>query len=63
LVFAARQGEAGGLNLWPLEPVPTTYERQWPAGQGLARARNFDPIFAPDGSVVVASTRDRAVGN
>jgi len=60
LVFAARAGAAGGLDLWLLEPGSGTCRRLTsddgrPAGP--VHTHNLDPVFAPDGSLVFASTR------
>jgi hypothetical protein len=60
LVFAARQGAAAGLDLWLLDVGAGTCRRLTnDAGRqvGPVRVHNFDPVFAPDGSVVYASTR------
>jgi hypothetical protein len=61
VVFAARPGAASGLDLWLLNvPAGTCTQlthdggRMTPSG---VRVHNFDPVFAPDGSVVFASTR------
>lgn len=60
LAFAARAGQASGLDLWLLDltaktcrPLTTDNGRM----AGLVRVHNFDPVFAPDGSLVFASTR------
>jgi hypothetical protein len=60
LVFAARGGQDDGLDLWLLDLTTgscrrLTDDRGGPAG--LVRVHNFDPVFAPDGSLVFASTR------
>ena len=61
LVFAARAGAASGLDLWVLDGGGTGTCRQLTTDggrmQGLVRVHNFDPVFAPDGTVVFASTR------
>ena len=60
LVFAARQGAASGLDLWLLDVAGGTCRRLTnDAGRqmGPVRVHNFDPVFAPDGSLVYASTR------
>ena len=60
LVFAVRQGAAGGLDLWLLEPGANRCRQlTQDSGRmaGPARVHNFDPVFAPDGSLVFASTR------
>jgi hypothetical protein len=62
LVFAARIGAGGGLDLWLLDVGAGTCSRLT-TGNGQAvgsagvRLHNFDPVFAPDGSIVFASTR------
>ena len=64
LVFAARQGEAGGLDLWLLEPAAGRCRRLSEDNgrlEGSVRVHNFDPVFAPDGSLVFASTRRGAL--
>jgi hypothetical protein len=64
LVFAARQGEAGGLDLWLLEPAAGRCQRLTQDNgrrEGPVRVHNFDPVFAPDGSLVFASTRRGAL--
>jgi len=58
LVFAARTGADSGFDLWMLEGqscrrLTTDNGRM----AGSVRVHNFDPVFAPDGSVVFASTR------
>src|SRR5450432_579942 len=62
VVFAARPGAASGLDLWQLDvgagsctQLTTDAGRQ--VGSNNVRVHNFDPVFAPDGSVVFASTR------
>ena len=63
LVFAARSSAAGGLDLWMLDRAGggTGTCRQLTTdngrSQGPVKVHNFDPVFAPDGSVVFASTR------
>jgi hypothetical protein len=60
LIFAARQGMAGGLDLWLLDVAGGSCRQLTSDNgrmQGLVRVHNFDPVFAPDGSVVYASTR------
>ena len=37
--------------------LPAADQRQRPHGSGPVRVHNFDPVFAPDGSLVFASTR------
>ena len=61
LVFAARPGAASGLDLWLLD-VAAGRCRQLTSDAGRTvgtdvRVHNFDPVFAPDGSMVFASTR------
>jgi len=60
VVFAARPGAASGLDLWLLDVAGGTC-KQLTSDGGRAvngvRVHNFDPVFAPDGSVVFASTR------
>ena len=60
VVFAGRSSAASGLDLWLLDvgaatcrPLTTDNGRM----AGPVRVHNFDPVFAPDGSVVFASTR------
>jgi hypothetical protein len=60
VVFAARMGAAGGLDLWLATPTNGNCTRLTSDNgrmQGPARVHNFDPIFAPEGSLVFASTR------
>jgi hypothetical protein len=60
LVFSARVGEAGGHDLWLLEPGKGTCRRLTSDNgrrEGGVRVHNFDPVFAPDGALVFASTR------
>jgi hypothetical protein len=63
LVFAARLGDAGGLDLYELTVqagTPGACRRLTNSGgqrvQGV-RVHNFDPAYAPDGTIVFASTR------
>ena len=61
LIFAARPGAASGLDLWLLDvggraPAGSSRTDNGRAVNGV-RVHNFDPVFAPDGSVVFASTR------
>src|SRR6185503_4432407 len=60
LIFAARPNAGSGLDLWLLDVAGGTC-RQLTADNGKpvngVRVHNFDPVFAPDGSVVFASTR------
>jgi hypothetical protein len=61
LIFAARPGAASGFDLWVIDGGGTGACRQLTTDggrmQGLVRVHNFDPVFAPDGTVVFASTR------
>jgi hypothetical protein len=61
LIFAARPGAASGLDLWLLDVRAGTCAQLTRDGGRLTasgvRVHNFDPVFAPDGSVVFASTR------
>ncbi|MDB4981516.1 MAG: Periplasmic component of the Tol biopolymer transport system-like protein [Myxococcales bacterium] len=62
VIFAARAGAASGLDLWELDVVGKTCKQlTTDAGRLVAnttvRVHNFDPVYAPDGSVVFASTR------
>jgi len=60
LIFAARPSAASGLDLWLLDVAGGTC-RPLTSDNGKlvngVRVHNFDPVFAPDGSVVFASTR------
>jgi hypothetical protein len=60
VIFAARPGAASGLDLWLLDVAGGTC-RQLTTDNGRmmgnVRVHNLDPVFAPDGSVVFASTR------
>jgi hypothetical protein len=60
LVFAARPGATSGLDLWLLDMAGGTC-RQLTSDAGRpvngVPIHNFDPVFAPDGSLVFASTR------
>jgi hypothetical protein len=60
VVFAARPSAASGLDLWLLD-VAAGSCRQLTADNGrmagAVKVHNFDPVFAPDGSIVFASTR------
>jgi WD40 repeat protein len=60
IIFAARPGAASGLDLWLLDVAGGTC-KQLTSDNGRVvngvRVHNFDPAFAPDGSVVFASTR------
>jgi hypothetical protein len=60
IVFAARPGAASGLDLWVLDLAANTCQQLTKDAGRLVngvRVHNFDPVFAPDGSVVFASTR------
>jgi hypothetical protein len=58
LIFAARAGADSGLDLWMLEGKTCSRLTQDNGRMaGPVRVHNFDPVFAPDGSVVFASTR------
>jgi hypothetical protein len=60
LVFAARAGAAGGLDLFLVDLPAGTCRRLTSdngRGAGATRVHNLDPVFAPDGSLVFASTR------
>jgi hypothetical protein len=61
LIFAARAGAASGLDLWLLDLAAGTCAQLTRDNGRLTasgvRVHNFDPVFAPDGSVVFASTR------
>ena len=63
LVFAARPSAASGFDLWVVDinkGVASTCRPLTMDGgrlQSDVRVHNFDPVFAPDGSVVFASTR------
>jgi hypothetical protein len=60
LVFAARMGAAGGLDLWVLDVAAKSCRRLSDDNgrqENGVRVHNFDPAFAPDGSLVFASTR------
>ena len=60
MIFAARPGAASGLDLWLLDLAGGSCRQLTHDGgrqvNGV-RVHNFDPVFAPDGSVVFASTR------
>jgi hypothetical protein len=60
LVFAARTDASTGLDLWLLDTTAGTCTRLTSDnGRQVngVRLHNFDPVFAPDGSLVFASTR------
>jgi hypothetical protein len=60
LIFAARPSAASGFDLWELDVAGNTC-KQLTADNGRkvnqVTVHNFDPVYAPDGSVVFASTR------
>jgi hypothetical protein len=62
VIFAGRGSAAGGLDLYLLDVGGgggcrrLTMDNGALTGSGV-RIHNFDPVFAPDGSVVFASTR------
>jgi hypothetical protein len=66
LIFAARPGASSGLDLWELDVAGGTCTQltkdngRLVSGTGV-RVHNFDPVYAPDGSVVFASTRSGTV--
>jgi hypothetical protein len=60
LVFAARTAATSGFDLWVLDVAGNTCRRLTNDDGRMAgpvRTHNFDPAFAPDGSLVFASTR------
>lgn len=60
LVFAARTGAEAGLDLWLLTTQTGECRRLTNDNgrkQGEVRVHNFDPVFAPNGALVFASTR------
>ena len=60
VIFAARPGAAAGLDLWLLDlKAGGCTQLTHDGGRQVngVRVHNFDPVFAPDGSVVFASTR------
>jgi hypothetical protein len=60
VIFAARPGAASGLDLWELDVAGGTCKPLTSDAGRLVkgvRLHNFDPVYAPDGSVVFASTR------
>jgi hypothetical protein len=61
VIFAARGGAADGLNLYLLDVASGSCMKLTNDGGQMSasgvRLHNFDPVFAPDGSVVFASTR------
>ena len=60
VVFAGRPSATSGLDLWLLDVGAGTCRQLTTDGGRMAgpvKVHNFDPVFAPDGSVVFASTR------
>jgi hypothetical protein len=62
VVFAGRPSAASGLDLFEVELATgacraLTHDEGRMAASGLVKVHNFDPVYAPDGSVVFASTR------
>lgn len=61
LIFAGRPSEAGGLDLWMIDMAGggacTQLTTDNGRVQGSVKVHNFDPVFAPNGAVVFASTR------
>jgi hypothetical protein len=60
LIFAARAGAATGLDLWELDVAGNTCKQLTTDNGSVVNGvmtHNFDPVYAPDGSVVFASTR------
>jgi hypothetical protein len=62
LVFAARPGAGSGLDLWMLDVkggtcTQLTTDNGRMVGSTGIRIHNFDPAFAPDNTIVFASTR------
>ena len=63
LIFAARPGAATGFDLWQLDfsapTAPTCQQLTMDNGKKVNQVtvHNFDPVYAPDGSVVFASVR------
>jgi hypothetical protein len=60
LVFAVRAGAGGGFDLWLLDVASSSCRRLTNddgRSVGPVRTHNLDPVFAPDGSLVFASTR------
>jgi hypothetical protein len=65
VVFAARPGAAGGLDLWMLDVgAGTCTQLTSDNGRMVSgiRVHNFDPAFAPDNTIVFASTRAGTLG-
>jgi len=61
LVFAGRSSEASGLDLWLVDLAAggacTQLTSDGGRMQGPVKVHNFDPVFAPNGAIVFASTR------
>lgn len=60
VAFAVREGAEGGLDLWVLDVAGgrcTRLTSDRGRREAAVRVHNFDPAFAPDGSLVFASTR------
>jgi len=62
LIFAGRGSASGGLDLYMIDVGGGSGCKQLTSDNGAmvgsgVRTHNFDPVFAPDGSVVFASTR------
>ena len=60
LIFAGRGSAAGGLDLYAIDYPGGTCTKLTNNGGSMVNGvpvHNFDPVFAPDGSVVFASTR------
>ena len=60
LIFAGRGSAAGGLDLYAIDYPGGTCTKLTNNGGSMVNGvpvHNFDPAFAPDGSVVFASTR------
>jgi WD40 repeat protein len=65
LIFAARAGAADGLNLYVIDGGGSGTCRKLTTDggsqAGMVRLHNFDPVFAPDGTIVYASTRSGTI--
>lgn len=60
VVFAARKGEAGGLDVWRLDAATgacTAITTDNGRVVGAVKVHNFDPVFSPQGHLIFASTR------
>ena len=67
IVFAARPGAASGLDLWMLDVTGGTCSQLTTDNGRIVpvsgvRVHNFDPAFAPDNTIVFASTRAGTLG-